>query len=58
MLAYNKCGEMDNVSKILALMDDEVRNVVSWSAMISGYLQIGMAEQARNLFCQVSRVGV
>jgi pentatricopeptide repeat protein len=49
---------MDNVSKILALMDDEVRNVVSWSAMISGYLQNGMAEQARNLFCQVSRVGV
>ncbi|KAG6763070.1 hypothetical protein POTOM_033602 [Populus tomentosa] len=28
MLAYSKCGEMDSVSKILALMDDEVRNVV------------------------------
>ncbi|KAL9370582.1 hypothetical protein Peur_035722 [Populus x canadensis] len=53
MLAYSKCGEMGNVSKILALMDDEVRNVVSWSAMISGYLQNGMAEQARNLFCQL-----
>jgi len=58
MLAYSKCGEMDNAFKIFSVMSDEVRNVVSWTAMISGYLQNGMAEQAVNLFCQMSREGI
>ncbi|CAK7329349.1 unnamed protein product [Dovyalis caffra] len=58
MLAYSKCGEMDNAFKIFSVMDDEVQNVVSWTAMISGYLQNGMAEQAVNLYCKMSRKGV
>ncbi|KAJ6739345.1 hypothetical protein OIU74_004165 [Salix koriyanagi] len=58
MLAYSKCGEMDSAFNIFSVMGDEVRNVVSWTAMISGYLQNGMAEQAVNLFCQMSREGV
>ncbi|KAJ6395597.1 hypothetical protein OIU77_020782 [Salix suchowensis] len=51
-------GKWTVLSRYFSVMGDEVRNVVSWTAMISGYLQNGMAEQAVNLFCQMSREGV
>ncbi|KAF2321634.1 hypothetical protein GH714_000773 [Hevea brasiliensis] len=57
MVAYSKCKDMDDAFKIFSMMQG-IRNVVSWTAMISGYLQNGTAEQAVNLFCQMSREGV
>ncbi|KAJ0083664.1 hypothetical protein Patl1_30440 [Pistacia atlantica] len=41
MVAYSKCSEMEYASKILSAMH-ETRNVVSWTAMITGYLQNGV----------------
>ncbi|KDP37589.1 hypothetical protein JCGZ_07935 [Jatropha curcas] len=57
MVAYSKSKEMDDAFKIFSAMH-EFRNVVSWTAMISGYLQNGREKQALNLFCQMSRDGV
>ncbi|EXB38470.1 hypothetical protein L484_022371 [Morus notabilis] len=57
MVAYSKCTEMDDAFKMFSMVKD-VRNVVSWTAMISGYLQNGATEQAVNLFCQMSSEGV
>ncbi|XP_065869083.1 pentatricopeptide repeat-containing protein At2g27610 [Euphorbia lathyris] len=57
MVAYSKGGEMNDAFRIFSMMD-EVRNVVSWTAMISGYLQNGWAEQAVSLFREMSREGV
>lgn len=57
MVAYGKCTEMDDAFKMFSMMQG-VRNVVSWTAMISGYLQNSAMEQAVNLFCQMSREGV
>ncbi|GAV58577.1 PPR domain-containing protein/PPR_2 domain-containing protein/DYW_deaminase domain-containing protein [Cephalotus follicularis] len=57
MVAYSKCCEMDDAFKLFAMMH-EVQNVVSWTAIINGYLQNGRKEQAVKLFCQMSREGV
>ncbi|KAK9280022.1 hypothetical protein L1049_013707 [Liquidambar formosana] len=53
MVACSKCSEMDDAFKLFSTMHG-VRNVVSWTAMISGYLQNGKTEQAVKLFCQMS----
>ncbi|KAG8644740.1 hypothetical protein MANES_11G160300v8 [Manihot esculenta] len=57
MVAYSKCKDMDAAFKIFSTMHG-IRNVVSWTAMIGGYLQNGTAEQAVHLFCQMSREGI
>eukprot|EP00257_Ricinus_communis_P018813 XP_015577625.1 pentatricopeptide repeat-containing protein At2g27610 isoform X1 [Ricinus communis] len=57
MVAYNKGREIDDAFKIFSMMYG-IRNVVSWTAIISGHLQNGLAEQAVNLFCEMSREGV
>lgn len=57
MVVYNKCAEMDDAFKMFSLMEG-VQSVVTWTAMISGFLQNGVADQAVHLFCQMSRVGV
>ncbi|XP_062083098.1 pentatricopeptide repeat-containing protein At2g27610 [Humulus lupulus] len=57
MVAYSKCSEMDDAFKIFSMMKG-VQNVVTWTAVISGYLQNGVTEQAVHLFCQMSRDGV
>ncbi|KAL6960238.1 Pentatricopeptide repeat-containing protein [Sarracenia purpurea var. burkii] len=57
MVVYNKCNQMDDALRLFHTMHG-VWNVVSWTAMISGYLQNGGAEQAINLFCQMRREGV
>lgn len=57
MVVYTKCNEMDDALILFYTMHG-VWNVVSWTAMISGYLQNGGAEQAVNLFCQMRREGV
>ncbi|KAI7983736.1 Pentatricopeptide repeat-containing protein [Camellia lanceoleosa] len=57
MVTYSKCSEMDDAFRLFCTMHG-ICNVVSWTAMISGYLQNGGVEQAVNLFCQMRRKGV
>ncbi|CAJ1956122.1 unnamed protein product [Sphenostylis stenocarpa] len=57
MVALTKCNEMDDAFSLFSLMHG-VQTVVSWTAMISGYLQNGGTDQAVNLFLQMRREGV
>lgn len=57
MAAYLKCKEIDDAFDLLSLMHGG-QNVVSWTAMINGYLQSGSTEHAVNLFSQMRREGV
>ncbi|KAG2239029.1 hypothetical protein Bca52824_089889 [Brassica carinata] len=45
---YCKCGELGDAWKLFQGM--EMRDVVAWNAMISGYAQHGKAEKALSLF--------
>lgn len=56
MVSYTKCREMDDAFKLFSDMHG-VQNVVSWTALISGYLQNGEKEQSVHLFCQMRREG-
>ncbi|XP_020238134.1 pentatricopeptide repeat-containing protein At2g27610 [Cajanus cajan] len=57
MVALTKCKEMDDAFSLFSLMHGG-QGVVSWTAMISGYLQNGGTDQAVNLFSQMRREGV
>ncbi|CAL5200650.1 unnamed protein product [Lathyrus oleraceus] len=57
MVALSKCKEMDDAFSLFSLME-EGKNVVSWTAVISGYLQNGGTDQAVNLFSQMRREDV
>ncbi|XP_027173321.1 pentatricopeptide repeat-containing protein At2g27610 [Coffea eugenioides] len=57
MVSYTKCGEMDDALKLFSVVQ-RGQSVVSWTAMISGYLQNGGKEQAVELFGQMRREGV
>ncbi|KAJ4980120.1 hypothetical protein NE237_010900 [Protea cynaroides] len=57
MVAYAKCGEMDDASVLFSMMDG-LQNVVTWTAIISGYLQNGRIDEAVDQFCEMSREGV
>ncbi|XP_050883349.1 pentatricopeptide repeat-containing protein At2g27610 [Lathyrus oleraceus] len=57
MVALSKCKEMDDAFSLFSLME-EGKNVVSWTAMISGYLQNGGTDQAVSLFSQMRREDV
>lgn len=50
---YAKCGELADARQVLEKMP--VRNVVSWTAVISGYEQQGMSEEALSLFSEMHR---
>ncbi|XAR60119.1 hypothetical protein NMG60_11033371 [Bertholletia excelsa] len=57
MVAYSKCGKMDDAFKLFSITQN-MQNVVSWTAMVSGYLQNGRSEKAASLFCQMRREGI
>ncbi|KAL2981600.1 hypothetical protein AAZX31_13G298600 [Glycine max] len=57
MVALTKCKEMDHAFSLFSLMH-RCQSVVSWTAMISGYLHNGGTDQAVNLFSQMRREGV
>ncbi|OMO89147.1 hypothetical protein COLO4_19916 [Corchorus olitorius] len=57
MVAYSKCSEIDDAFKLFSMMH-EAQNVVSWTAMISGYLQNGGIVQALKLYCLMNKEGV
>eukprot|EP01018_Ginkgo_biloba_P003629 Gb_16327 [translate_table: standard] len=53
---YAKCGSIEIARQLFARMSR--RNVVSWSAMIAGYAQNGLANDALILFHQMQQAGV
>lgn len=48
---YAKCGNLENARQMFDSMYE--RNVVSWTAMISGYDQYGLGTEALMLFSQM-----
>eukprot|EP01018_Ginkgo_biloba_P030201 Gb_04420 [translate_table: standard] len=53
---YAKCGSMDMARQLFDKMSK--RNVVSWNAMIAGYVQNGHDYEALELFCHMQQAGV
>ncbi|CAH9120862.1 unnamed protein product [Cuscuta epithymum] len=57
MGCYTKCGDMDDAFKLFSSTIN--RNVISWTAIIGGYLRNNCrAEEAANLFCQMRKENV
>ncbi|MCO5565200.1 hypothetical protein L7F22_018873 [Adiantum nelumboides] len=52
---YTRCGELDNASTLFSKLPE--KDVVSWSALISGYIQYGFAEEAMELFENMQLAG-
>lgn len=53
---YAKCGSTQNARRVFDTM--ALRNVISWTAMISGYVQHEHTEDAIKLFKRMEQVGV
>lgn len=53
---YAKCGTIDNSRLVFDKMID--RNVISWTALIVGYVQKMHDEEALKLFCQMQQEGM
>eukprot|EP01018_Ginkgo_biloba_P000403 Gb_07442 [translate_table: standard] len=53
---YVKCGSVENARQLFDKMLE--RNVVSWTAIIMGYVQNGNGEEALRLFCQMQQAGM
>ncbi|XP_043702559.1 pentatricopeptide repeat-containing protein At3g09040, mitochondrial-like isoform X3 [Telopea speciosissima] len=53
---YCKCGSIEDAQKFFDGM--EKHNVVSWTAMISGYAHHGLSEEALVLFHRMTEVGL
>ncbi|CAN8248316.1 unnamed protein product [Cochlearia groenlandica] len=53
---YGKCCVLDDARKVF----DEIpeRNVVAWNAMMAGYIQKGMNEEAIQLLCDMRKEGI
>ena len=57
MVAYAPaCGELPKAAQLLE--EAFVRDVFSWSALISGYVQMGKAHEALNCFERMQREGI
>ncbi|KAK9726981.1 hypothetical protein RND81_05G250100 [Saponaria officinalis] len=57
MVAYSKCREMDDSFKMFETMQQS-QNVISWTAMITGYLQNGEKAKAVNVFLEMNRMSI
>ncbi|MCL7027813.1 hypothetical protein MKW94_022984 [Papaver nudicaule] len=53
---YTKCGNLDDAKKIFDEMP--CRDMVTWTALITGYSQNGRPEEALALFPQMIKVGL
>eukprot|EP01018_Ginkgo_biloba_P023998 Gb_36142 [translate_table: standard] len=53
---YAKCGSLVDARRVLEQMP--IRNVVSWTVMISAYVRHGHSEEALKLFYQMKRTGI
>lgn len=54
--AYAYCGEVEVSRRIFDQMDE--KDVVSWTAMISSYSQVGHFQEALDLFVQLEDLGI
>ncbi|XP_022970294.1 pentatricopeptide repeat-containing protein At2g27610 isoform X2 [Cucurbita maxima] len=57
MVTYSKCSTVDEAFKLFS-MADGAHNVVTWTAMIGGFVQNNDTKEAVDLFCQMNREGV
>ncbi|XP_057852128.2 pentatricopeptide repeat-containing protein At3g24000, mitochondrial [Cryptomeria japonica] len=53
---YGKCGSMDDARQVFDEMPEQ--DVVSWTAMITGYVQNGYEEEALGIFYQMQLAGI
>ena len=53
---YSKCGALKKAGEVFEYLP--VQNVVSWSALISGYAQLGQTNVVWNLYRRMRREGV
>ncbi|KAL5719468.1 putative pentatricopeptide repeat-containing protein [Ranunculus cassubicifolius] len=53
---YSKCGSLKLAETVFRKM--EHRNIVSWTALLVGYGQNGLSEEAVRIFCEMQRNGV
>ncbi|XXG59986.1 hypothetical protein AAC387_Pa04g1977 [Persea americana] len=53
---YNKCGKLDYGLRLFERM--RIRNVVSWTAIIASYVQMGQEENAVQVFVEMIESGV
>ncbi|XP_057873036.2 pentatricopeptide repeat-containing protein At3g24000, mitochondrial-like [Cryptomeria japonica] len=53
---YSKCGSIDKARELFDRMPQ--KDVISWTAMIAGYAQNGLAEKALETFKQMQLAGV
>ncbi|KAI6667974.1 hypothetical protein NL676_003747 [Syzygium grande] len=53
---YGKCGDLTSAKRIFDKMVE--RDVVTWNAMITGYAQNGMADEAITLFSTMREAGI
>lgn len=53
---YSRCGQLEKAYSVFRRMDE--RNVVSWSAMISGFAMHGYGKEAVEAFEQMQQLGV
>lgn len=56
IIMYAKCGSIAEASKIF--MDSLKDDVISWTAMISGYAEHGHSQEAIELFENIQKVGL
>lgn len=53
---YSKCGSIDEASKIFEVTGHD--DIVSWTAMISGYAEHGISQEAIGLFERIPKAGL
>lgn len=57
MVTYSNCSRVDETFKLFSMADGP-HDVVTWTAMIGGFVQNYNNEKAVELFCQMKREGV
>ncbi|KAL5222157.1 hypothetical protein ABZP36_026870 [Zizania latifolia] len=53
---YSKCGMLDHAKS--SFFNKSGKSAISWTAMITGYVQNGQHEKALRLFCDMRRAGL
>ncbi|KAG6729703.1 hypothetical protein I3842_01G043500 [Carya illinoinensis] len=53
---YSKCGSIKEASKIFDVMEND--DIVSWTAMIIGYAEHGLSQEAIDVFEKIPKVGL
>jgi pentatricopeptide repeat protein len=53
---YAKCGSMEDAQRVFLKMPS--RDVITWTAMISGHVRCGQGQKALDLFRQMREQGV